>query len=416
NDVFLKNWVLDGERDIDEIVTYLNEIKMKYGFSSAFFVSEKTQKYYYYNGIFKEISPEDEHDIWYFNFLDLNTDYDLDVDNDQISVGTLTVFINHRLLDFEGNLLGVVGVGLEMKEIGDILLSYQEEYQRLIFMVDSAGVVQIHPDELLIEKSTIADFPEISNLSDRLLSNEEDFNTFVSKQDGRVHFISTRYFPDFEWFLIIVQDESSVLKNVRATLFRSLIIGFFATFFVVIVTIWTVNRFQGRLQIMATTDSLTGLFNRSYFMENFKKECVRTERTNQKLSLVLIDVDKFKHINDSYGHSIGDRVLRDIAKIFMKGLRDMDILGRVGGEEFALLLPETARNGAAEVAERIRKEVNTYYFAFSGGKVTVTISAGIAESESNPVDIKELYNYADNALYKAKKLGRNRVCVYPFDT
>jgi diguanylate cyclase (GGDEF)-like protein len=174
---------------------------------------------------------------------------------------------------------------------------------------------------------------------------------------GEKQFISTRYFSDIDWFLIVIQDESLILKDIRTATFFSLLVGFFATFFVLCVTVWNVNRYQGRLEIMATTDSLTGLFNRRYFMSHVEKELIRAERTKHTLSLVLLDLDRFKRINDTFGHSVGDRVLREIAKLLSKDLRDMDILSRVGGEEFAMLLPETSVEGACEVAERIRISV-----------------------------------------------------------
>jgi diguanylate cyclase (GGDEF)-like protein len=418
HDTFVKNWIVGGEKNSDEIVEYLYAINEEFEFSSTFLVSEKSKKYYYYDGIFKEVSPDDSHDVWYYDFLALNTDYDLDVDYDQVSENKLTVFINHRLLDVEGNLLGVVGVGIEMKNIEQILSMFQKEFNRLIFLVNSAGEIQIHPDESKIETSTIADLPELSDIAQDLLIKDVDnqLHSFVSKYNGGIRFITTRYFPDIDWFLIVIQDESSVLKDVRTALAFSLIIGFAATCFVLFITIWTVNRFQGRLEIMATTDSLTGLFNRRYFMDHVNKEITRAERTKQKLSLVIIDLDKFKNINDSFGHTTGDKVLREMAKLFSKGLRKMDILSRVGGEEFALLLPETDRAGAVEVAERIRSAVESDDFELPDGSNAITISAGVAESDDDPVNIKKLYGNADNALYEAKRLGRNRVCAHKDET
>jgi len=119
NDEFLVEWVLAGEQDTEEIVRYLQRIKERYGYFSAFYISARTNNYYYYEGILKQIRPEDEHDIWYYNFVRSGRHYDLDVDNDEATSGTLTIFINHRLEDNQGNFLGVTGVGLKMSEVGD---------------------------------------------------------------------------------------------------------------------------------------------------------------------------------------------------------------------------------------------------------------------------------------------------------
>ncbi len=417
HDTFVKNWILKGEKNTEEIVEYLHSINEKFGFSSTFLVSDRTKKYYYYNGVFKEVSPENAHDVWYYDFLALNTEYDLDVDHDEISQGTLTVFINHRLEDDNGNLLGVVGIGIEMKNVGETMARFEKEYNRSFFLVDLNGVVQIHSDESKIETSTIHDFPELSHLSESILSgnNEKQLLFFKSKYNGEKQFISSRYFPDIDWFLIVIQNESSVLTDIRTALFFSLLVGFAATFFVVLVTVWTVNRYQGRLEVMATTDSLTGLFNRRYFMTHVEKELSRAERTERTLSLVLLDVDRFKRINDTFGHSVGDKVLRDIAKLLSKDLRKMDILSRVGGEEFAMLLPETTAEGAREVAERIRTSVEKNGFNLPKSDYLVTISAGIAANHERATSFKMLYNHADKALYEAKKRGRNKVCIFNKD-
>jgi len=167
-----------------------------------------------------------------------------------------------------------------------------------------------------------------------------------------------------------------------------------------------------RLEELSNTDDLTKLYNRRYFMELLELEFQRAQRYEAKLSFVMIDIDHFKSFNDSYGHLIGDRILYEVAQILRESLRVHDIVGRYGGEEFALLMPETELKGGLVVAERYRKRVEDYMLLEEGKELKVTISLGVApypQKEIHSVD--DLIRLADHALFQAKKNGRNRVEV-----
>ena len=165
---------------------------------------------------------------------------------------------------------------------------------------------------------------------------------------------------------------------------------------------------QERLRQMATTDGLTGLANRRRFLEALEHEVQRHRRYGTPLALVSIDVDRFKRVNDTWGHAVGDEVLRALAAICRAEVRDVDIVGRIGGEEFAVLLPDTAPEEATAVAERLRYAVEAAPLLTTGGPLTVTLSLGVAASP--PCDGADgLLREADRALYRAKAGGRNRV-------
>lgn len=160
------------------------------------------------------------------------------------------------------------------------------------------------------------------------------------------------------------------------------------------------------------SDKMTKLLCHEYFMKRISDEIELSYRYRLPLSLLFIDIDKFKEINDTYGHQTGDYVIKTIAKILKSSTRITDILSRYGGEEFAILLPETNEEGAYEVAERLRKIVETYDFNYSGKKLKVTVSIGVASYDGKRRSKPEtIIKEADTALYEAKNLGRNRTVI-----
>jgi diguanylate cyclase (GGDEF)-like protein/PAS domain S-box-containing protein len=173
------------------------------------------------------------------------------------------------------------------------------------------------------------------------------------------------------------------------------------------------KRLEEELKRQAHIDYLTGLNNRGYFMELAEHELNRSIRYENPLSILMIDIDFFKQVNDSYGHKAGDAVLKKLGKVCRLTLREIDIIGRVGGEEFAILLPETDKTKALEVAERLRIQIASTKVSPTSGRLPLsfTVSIGLTTLSSKEDVLDVLLSRADNALYEAKAAGRNRVCV-----
>lgn len=171
------------------------------------------------------------------------------------------------------------------------------------------------------------------------------------------------------------------------------------------------ERLYAEVQRLSITDILTGLYNRRGYFELGEKEIARSRRYGEPLSAIMFDLDHFKKFNDTYGHATGDIVLKGVAERCTAQLRNIDIFGRYGGEEFSVLLPGTNLAGAGVVAERMRDTVNSSVLESDQGALTVSISLGVAELKPNTVGMEALLNDADKALYRAKELGRNRVCL-----
>ena len=162
-------------------------------------------------------------------------------------------------------------------------------------------------------------------------------------------------------------------------------------------------------RLRAATDDLTGLANRREFMAALTREFARASREHVPLSLAIIDIDHFKRVNDSFGHPAGDRVIRDIARLAAAGMRAGDLVGRLGGEEFGILMPLTAAGAATAACERLRCNIHDRQVPLPSGRmVSVTLSSGVAEHVPGE-SIDALIARADAALYEAKQQGRDQV-------
>lgn len=168
---------------------------------------------------------------------------------------------------------------------------------------------------------------------------------------------------------------------------------------------------EEELAKLAHTDYLTGLNNRRHFMEKAQHELSRALRYRSECSILMLDIDLFKVVNDTYGHHVGDTVLQELSSYCQKTVRSIDILGRLGGEEFVVFLPETGDEKALEVAERLRMGIEQTPMAHVGDQVIqVTVSIGLMSGGREGASLDELLDFADQALYEAKRSGRNRVC------
>lgn len=175
-------------------------------------------------------------------------------------------------------------------------------------------------------------------------------------------------------------------------------------------TMLRLKNLQDQLKAMAITDELTGLYNRRFFQEWLDLEFKRTHRYKTDLSCLMIDIDYFKSVNDTYGHMMGDFVLAEVAGIIKQNTRGTDVAARFGGEEFVLLLPRTDRVLAMGLAERIRASIEAVRLNNDDITLTVTVSVGVSCSIQNTLEDKsQLIELADKALYEAKRRGRNRV-------
>ena len=169
------------------------------------------------------------------------------------------------------------------------------------------------------------------------------------------------------------------------------------------------KEYHAKLFNYAVRDAHTGLYNKRFILNELENISRIARRNGRAFSIIIIDIDDFKQINDFYGHLSGDEYLKKLAELFFQTLREQDIAGRIGGEEFLIILPETTMEGAFQLAVRIRKNVEEFILPFLNFKIRTTISAGVCQFENSVTHVNELLDIADQALYEAKRSGKNNV-------
>jgi len=403
-DTFVRDWIINGEQDINQITRYLKSIQDRYQTITAFFISDKTFKYYHSTGLLKQVDPQEPQDDWYFRVRSLTDDFEINVDKDSANVNRTTVFVNHQVFDFDKNYIGAIGVGLSSETVKSMIEKYQSRYDRQVYFVDQRGEVMLHGDSfhgaMQIKNTT-----GLSQIAASVLSQLD--GDFIYQRDGKTVYLNTRFVPEFNWYLLVEQVEKSE-ATIENTLWINLLLSLAITVVVLIIASITFNSYQKRLEEMATKDKLTSTASRHAFDPMFFQAVRSSIRRGEKVSAILADIDHFKQTNDHYGHLMGDRVLATVAQVMKANLRSEDVICRWGGEEFLILLSSSDLEETCKLAEKMRLAIQSTILPSKKGEVMVTVSFGVTlfiPGESKD----EFFERADKALYLAKNKGRNRV-------
>ncbi len=401
NDTFLRDWVVQGERDTGQIIRYLKEIQTKYKTFTSFFVSEQSRNYYHADGLLKQVRPDAERDAWYFRVRDMQPDYEINVDPDLANKDTMTIFINYKVFDYDGRIIGATGVGLTVNAVKHLLEEYQQTFNRNIYFVDQDGRVTLHGSGFEPQQSRLQQIDGIAPLAPQILSGSA--GTYRFKRAGKTIHLNTRFIPEFQWHLLVEQGESGAIEDIYHALLMNLLICALVVAVVLAMTNLSITSYQKRLEKVATIDKQTGAYNRLAFEILFEKTLHEIQRSRIPLSMLLFDIDHFKQVNDSHGHLAGDEVLQQVAELAAAAIRKSDTLARWGGDEFLVLLRDCSLEAAVETAETIRLAVEEKLQLRA-----VTVSLGVAEFRPGETGDSFLAR-ADRALYVGKKEGRNRV-------
>lgn len=405
NDHFIRNWLASDEKDVDTVTQYLAQARDRNNAFTGFLVSAKTQNYYTSQGEIIHEKEDDPNAAWYFRFRDSNKEYELANGLNVDSLQTPTVFINYRI-EINNQFAGVIGLGVKLKVIQDTIKRYQHISNRHIYFLNSSGQITSNSLGAELTENMLEKVPGLHEFLNQTEVLTPKVFQYVHAEELR--FLSLRYIPELKWWVLIEQQEELTFRKVRDMLYANALIGLLTIVVTLILIAWTINLFHKRLEALAMTDTLTGLYNRHIFENDIKLTLSQRKRASIPVSLAIIDIDNFKLINDKYGHLEGDTVIKTIAQIIKDSTRKSDIVSRWGGEEFVILAHNSDLHNTELLAQKIRKNIESH----TGFPSQVTISAGVSEAIDN--DNKDsLLNRADTALYRAKNDGKN--CVRMFE-
>ena len=321
-----------------------------------------------------------------------------------IGIVLILFIFDERSIDYSALIIPVslltIGYGILKYDFLEIRTLARET----IFENNFAGMVVLGPGKRIIDYNKAAEkFFESINISlkncpiDQLLAHEQElleiFESEASRDFSLVIDGEERFFEIDAVQLGDTHDGNTrMLKSIR--------------------DVTEERKIQEKLKFLATTDTLSGLCNRAEFMDLAQREFVLAQKSNEELALLLMDLDNFKVINDTFGHAAGDEIIREMGSIILNSFRKSDISGRIGGEEFAVILKNTSLDEAKMAAEKVRKIIARRKVIYGDQEIRLTVSIGVAAIRGGTKDIKDIEDFlkmADDALYKAKAGGRNAV-------
>ena len=411
NDEFLKAWLLKeqkkdiSEANLDQLYSYLKTYQEKYGYTTVFCISNKTGNYYYQDGFNKTISESDEHDIWFYNFINSNHEYDLEVDTNQANNNNITVFVNFRVESDDGSLLGVIGVGLQVSFIEDTIQSYEKDYDLSVYIINEGGVKTSYTGDtnIFINREELGKRTGIKDKIEMNACADSNMQWFTS--NGERICLITKYDETLGWYLVLEKETDSISSSFQERIKSSILFMLISLALCIIVTTVVFQNYNQRIIAIENTDELTGLSNRKLFSKQYPP-FVR-KFAERKKTLFMFDIDHFKRINDTYGHMFGNAILAMVGEELRKVMDDVDgIAVRWGGDEFLGIL--------AMEPEEVKQLLGKFMDAIKNGekdaRYCVTVSIGMTELKGKP-SMEQMVKIVDKAMYCSKENGRSRITI-----
>jgi diguanylate cyclase (GGDEF)-like protein len=389
---------------LEELYSYLKTYQAKYDYTTVFCISAKTGNYYYQDGFNKTLSRNDEHDIWYYNFLDSNYEYDLEVDTNQASDNSITIFVNFRVECSDGKLLGVIGVGLKMSFIEDTIRSYEQDYGLSVYIINVGGAENsfVGNTDIFINEEELSERIGIQDKIVMKKSESSEMQWFTSSGERKC--LITKYNNTLRWHLVLEMETNSISSSFQERIKSNIFYMLISLAACILVTTIVFNNYNQRILTTENMDELTGLSNKKLFARQYL-EFVRKHR-KQKKTLFMLDIDNFKNANDKYGHMYGNAILSKVGDLLRSTVNGHGIAARWGGDEFlGILAVEPAE------AERILNQfMDTLKNIEMEGNSCITVSIGIMEINEK-LHIDQMIKKVDEAMYTSKENGRNRITI-----
>ncbi|MET0017117.1 diguanylate cyclase [Oscillibacter sp.] len=410
NDEFLKNWLMQEPENVKndtylkQLYSYLKTYQEEYDYTTVFCVSSQTGNYYYQDGLNKTLSKEDTHDIWYYNFIGSGHEYDLEVDTNQTKNDYITVFVNFRIENNNGELLGVIGVGLQVDALENTVCSYEKDYGLSVYIINTLGArTSFTGDTNIFIRED--DLPKLTGITNRIKLNKSEAPILQwYSSDGERKCLITKYNETLGWHFILEMDTSSISSVFQDRVKSNILFMLVATIACTMVSTTVFINYNQRVITIENTDELTGLPNRKQFAKLYLR-FIRKYK-NRRKTLVMFDIDHFKGINDTYGHIFGNEILSIVGEELRKAISGDGIAARWGGDEFLSILT-VEPDQAKQIMERLMDSLKNQE---KGESYNVTVSVGIIEVDKK-LGMEQLIKKADEALYQSKENGRDQISI-----
>ncbi|MCM5552568.1 diguanylate cyclase [Pleomorphomonas sp. NRK KF1] len=406
NDTFVQDWLHSGELDLGAITRYLQRIQRQYNTFTAFLVSRDTQAYYHFQAPPRHLKRDDPADIWFFRSIDAAAPYEVNVDINKQQNDALTVFINYRVVDHDGKMIALAGVGLDFRTVRNIVARYRDQFDRNIYFVNARGDIVVATDADTPVGASIRKSEGLDAVADHILREESGEYSF--KRDGRTILLSHRLIPDLGWRVMVEQDEAAAMRPLWLGFLFNLAIGFVVIVVSLVLVSLAFGIYKKRIGDVAFRDALTGLVNRAGFEAEFDARTSSRRPPPGPLSLVLIDLDAFSVFNDRFGRAAGDAALGKIGRIVSEVASGVGVVARLDGDDFAILR-DGSSDAATRFADSLVKVIGAETFG-DGVPAQLTASVGVtplAEGEGRGAAMERV----ERALRKAKAAGGDRVCL-----
>jgi diguanylate cyclase (GGDEF)-like protein len=405
NDTFVQDWLINDEENYKKIENYLSAIKNKYQMFTTYLVSNKSKNYYTQDGFIETMTRDNPSNNWYFSFKQKSKNHEINLDFNKNLSNSLIMFINYKIFDRDYSFLGSTGVAIKISYINDMLKTFRQKYHFKVFFINKdADIVLSEKDNF--KYSSLSEIDYLNSIKDDLISKES--KSFEYQVDGKEHILNTKYIPELDLYLLVEAKTEDFLVHVKDIFYFNLIISLFISFFIIITLVYLIKNYNKKLEHLADYDMLTSLNNRRSFKSKLSRQISIHQRNKNSLSLVFIDIDDFKTINDNFGHEVGDKVLIRISNILKSSVRKSDLVARWGGEEFIIVFINSSLEDSIVSIEKIKGLIQSDYLLTELAGSDITASFGVTQlKEKDSID--SIINRADQAMYRSKRTGKNKI-------
>lgn len=539
----------------DKIKEYLSAYKEQYGYDSVFLVSTSTMRYYNFRGIDRVLTPDNPENVWLSRLLQSKENYSLVVDNDEVqgADNEVTIFVNCKIKDHLGKVIGVVGVGLRVNYLQDLLRDYEKDFGINAYLLDENGGIEVSTNYTGYEKKNFFTMPGHRSIEEKILTWKKEYAALSLWSPGRHYYVVSRYISELSWHVVVERDTAALIQAMSHKLYETVAIISLVIVIVLFVITRVIKNFNKNIthlmserqelfkkateqlydniyELNISANCAAGESTERYFeslgapkgvpydealriiaekqiKEEFREGYVSTfnpknvlneygrgndhlqydlmisqsgsdyfwmridarifycaedrsvrmyvyrknideekrkeiqiadkvqfdemtglyaktsterliknalsEKPEAMYGFFIFDIDNFKRVNDEFGHVFGDAVIREFTRIIRRHFRKNDIIGRIGGDEFAAFIPLSHVEWAVEKAKELSQALNTTY-SEQAASWKISASIGLAIAPQHGADFETLYRNADVALYQTKKRGKNGYTLSSF--